>query len=104
MKNVAPLRYDVIFKKAFGEPNIFTAFIRDLLDIKLEIDVVEKDKAYDPPIGSVRTKFDLYAFDPKNRVIVDMQHVRFSDHSHRFLHYHCAALLAQVVKSKNYSP
>jgi len=67
-----------------------------------EIDVVEKDKAYDPPIGSVRTKFDLYAFDPKNRVIVDMQ--RFSDHYHRWLHYHCAALLAQAVKSKNYSP
>jgi len=104
MKNVAPLRYDVIFKKAFGEPKIFTAFIRDLLDIKLEIDVVEKDKAYDPPIGSVQTKFDLYAEDTKNRVIIDMQHVRFSDHYHRFLHYHCAALLAQVVKSKNYSP
>ncbi|KHD07788.1 hypothetical protein PN36_29010 [Candidatus Thiomargarita nelsonii] len=104
MKNVAPLRYDVIFKKAFGEPEIFTAFIRDLLDIKLEIDVVEKDKAYDPPIGSVKTKFDLYAEDKKNRVIIDMQHVRFSDHYHRFLHYHCAALLAQVVKSKNYCP
>jgi len=96
------LRYDVIFKKAFGDPEIFTAFIRDLLGIKLEIDTVEKDKAYDP--RSVATKFYLYAEDYKNRVIVDMQHVRFSDHSHRFLHYHCAALLAQVVKSKNYSP
>ncbi|TGN99621.1 hypothetical protein PN36_35495 [Candidatus Thiomargarita nelsonii] len=104
MKEVASLRYDVIFKKAFGDPEIFTAFIRDLLGIKLEIDTVEKDKAYDPPIGSVATKFDLYAEDYKNRVIVDMQHVRFSDHYHRFLHYHCAALLAQVVKSKNYCP
>ena len=37
MRNVAPLRYDVIFKKAFGEPRIFTAFIRDLLGIKLEL-------------------------------------------------------------------
>ena len=104
MKQVAPLRYDVIFKKAFGDKEVFTAFIHDLLGIELEISTVEKDKTYDPPIGSVATKFDLYAEDKKNRVIVDMQHVRFSDHYDRFLHYHCAALLAQVVKSKNYSP
>lgn len=104
MKQVAPLRYDVIFKKAFSVPNIFTAFVHDFLDIDLEIDLVETDKVYDPPIGSVATKFDLYAEDPKNRIIVDVQHVRYPDHYHRFLHYHCAALLDQVVKSKNYRP
>ncbi len=104
MKEVASLRYDVIFKKAFGVPEIFTAFVRDLLGIELEIDTVEKDKAYDPPIGSVATKFDLYAEDKKNRIIVDIQHVRYPDHYHRFLHYHCAALLQQVVQSKDYHP
>lgn len=104
MKEVASLRYDVIFKKAFGVPEIFTAFVRDLLGIELEIDTVEKDKAYDPPIGSVATKFDLYAEDKKNRIIVDIQHVRYPDHYHRFLHYHCAALLQQVVQSKDYRP
>lgn len=104
MKEVASLRYDVIFKKAFGVPEIFTAFVRDLLGIEIEIDTVEKDKAYDPPIGSVATKFDLYAEDKKNRIIVDIQHVRYPDHYHRFLHYHCAALLEQVVKSKDYRP
>ncbi|EDN67540.1 hypothetical protein BGP_5148 [Beggiatoa sp. PS] len=104
MKQVAPLRYDVIFKKAFSVPEIFTAFVNDFLDIKLEIDTVEKDKVYDPPIGNVSAKFDLYAEDKKNRIIVDMQHVRFPDHYHRFLHYHCAALLDQVVSSKDYRP
>jgi predicted transposase/invertase (TIGR01784 family) len=104
MKQVAPLRYDVIFKKAFSVPEIFTAFVHDFLDIELEIDTVEKDKVYDPPIGNVAAKFDLYAEDKKNRVIVDMQHVRFPDHYHRFLHYHCAALLDQVVYSKDYRP
>ena len=29
MKHVAPLRYDVIFKKAFCDPEIFTAFVHD---------------------------------------------------------------------------
>lgn len=104
MKEVAPLRYDVIFKKAFSVPEIFTAFVHDFLDIELEIDTVEKDKVYDPPIGNVAAKFDLYAEDKKNRIIVDMQHVRFPDHYHRFLHYHCAALLEQVVYSKDYRP
>jgi predicted transposase/invertase (TIGR01784 family) len=104
MKEVASLRYDVIFKKAFGVPEIFTAFVRDFVGIELEIDSVETDKVYQPPIGSIATKFDLYAQDKKNRVIVDMQHVRYPDHYHRFLHYHCAALLEQVVKSKDYRP
>ncbi|HDN27128.1 MAG TPA: hypothetical protein ENG03_08545 [Thioploca sp.] len=104
MKQVVPLRYDVIFKKAFSVPDIFTAFVRDFLNIELEIDLVEKDKVYDPPIGNVAAKFDLYAEDQKNRIIVDMQHVRFPDHYHRFLHYHCAALLDQVVHSKDYRP
>ncbi len=104
MKQVAPLRYDVIFKKAFSVPEIFTAFVRDFLNIELEINTVEKDKAYNPTIGSVAAKFDLYAEDEKNRVIVDIQHVRFPDHYHRFLHYHCAALLEQVVNSKDYRP
>lgn len=67
MKQVALLRYDVIFKKAFGVPEVFTAFVRDFLDIELEIDTVEKDKVYDPPIGNISTKFDLYAEDKKIR-------------------------------------
>jgi len=104
MKKVAPLRYDVIFKKAFSVPEIFTAFVHDFLNIDLDIKTVEKDKVYDPPIGRVATKFDLYAEDKKNRVVVDVQHVRFPDHYHRFLHYHCAALLEQLVNSKDYRP
>lgn len=104
MKPVASLRYDVIFKKAFSVPAIFTAFVRDFLGIELEINTVETDKTYEPPLGRVAAKFDLYAEDKKNRIIVDIQHVRFPDHYHRFLHYHCAALLEQVVKSSDYRP
>jgi predicted transposase/invertase (TIGR01784 family) len=104
MKQVASLRYDVIFKKAFRVPEIFTALVRDFLNIELDIDNVETDKVYDPPLGNVAVKFDLYAEDKNNRVIVDIQHVRFLDHYHRFLHYHCADLLNQLVHSKDYRP
>jgi len=74
------------------------------LGIDLKIDEVEKDKQYNPTIGSVDTKFDLYAEDKENRVIVDIQHRRLPDHYQRFLYYHCAALLEQVVKSEDYRP
>ncbi|MFN8494054.1 MAG: PD-(D/E)XK nuclease family transposase [Caldilineaceae bacterium] len=104
MKYVAPLRYDVIFKKAFSDPQIFTAFVEAVLGVKLEIDKVETEKSFAPPIGRVASRFDLFAEDTKNRVIVDIQHVRYEDHYDAFLHYDCAAILDQVVKAENYRP
>jgi len=104
MKKVASLRYGVVFKKAFSDPEIFTAFVRDFLGIAIEIEKVETEKSFDPPVGRVDSRFDLYAEDLKNRVIVDIQHERLSDHYHRFMHYHCAAILEQAADSKSYIP
>ncbi len=104
MKKVAPLRYGVIFKKAFCDPEIFTAFVRDVIGVRIEIDRVETEKEFDPPIGRVKSRFDLFAQDVKNRVIVDIQHERYPDHYHRFLHYHCAALLEQIASAEDYRP
>jgi len=102
MIKVASLRYGVIFKKAFSDPEIFKAFVRDFLGIELEIDKVETEKAFDPPVGRVASRFDLYAEDKKNRIIVDIQHERHEDHYDRFLHYHCEALLEQIASSGSY--
>ena len=104
MKKVASLRYGVIFKKAFCNPAIFKAFVQDFFGIALDIDAVETEKSFDPPIGRVAARFDLFAEDKKNRVIVDIQHERYADHYDRFLHYHCAALLEQIVSSYDYRP
>lgn len=102
MKQVAPLRYGVIFKKAFSDLEVFTGFVRDFLNIQLEIDKVETEKTFAAPVGKVAYRYDLFAEDHKNRVIVDIQHVRYSDHYHRFLHYHCAAILEQVANFNEY--
>ena len=104
MKHVASLRYGVIFKKAFCDPEIFTAFAQDVLGITLEIDHVETEKSFSPSIGRVAARFDLYAEDRKHRTIVDIQHERYGDHYHRFLHYQCAAILEQVVNAEEYRP
>src|SRR4051794_4794147 len=104
MKHVAPLRYDVIFKKAFCDPEIFMAFVHDVVGIQIEISKVETKKSFQPAIGRVASRFDLFAEDLKNRVIVDIQHVRHPDHYDAFLHYHCIAILEQVAKGENYRP
>jgi hypothetical protein len=104
MKHVASLRYGVVFKKAFCDPEIFAAFIRDMLGLTLEIEQVETEKEFDPPIGYVAPRFDLFAEDKKHRVIVDIQHARSIDHYDRFLYYHCVALLEQIAHSKDYHP
>ncbi len=115
MKQVAPLRYDVIFKKAFSHPALFTAISKDFLGIQLEIDKVENDfeakvflqktlasKAFIPSIGSVATKFDLFAEDKKNRVIVEVQHAHYSDSYERFLYYQCSAMVETIASSNSY--
>jgi predicted transposase/invertase (TIGR01784 family) len=104
MKQVASLKYGVVFKKAFCDPEIFTAFAKDVIGLPLEIDHVETEKEFDPPVGYIKPRFDLFAEDLQHRVIVDIQHARTSDHYDRFLYYHCAALLEQIVKAQNYHP
>jgi predicted transposase/invertase (TIGR01784 family) len=104
MKQVVSLQYDVIFKKAFSKPEIFTAFVKAILGIELEITEVETEKTFDQEIGRVKSRFDLFAEDVKNRVIVDIQHAQHKDFYARFLHYHCMAIVEQVKNSKDYRP
>jgi len=104
MIKVASLQYGVIFKKAFSQPRVFKAFVEDILGIEVEIDTIETEKSFSPIIGNVDTRFDLYAVDKKNRLIIDIQHKRHSDHYDRFLHYHMVALIEQVRSYGNYKP
>jgi predicted transposase/invertase (TIGR01784 family) len=104
MKQVASLQYGVIFKKAFSDVDVFKGFVRDILGINLEITNVETEKEFKPAIGHVNVKFDLYAEDKKNHIIVEIQHDRNDDHYDRFLHYHCVALLDQVKNANEYRP
>jgi predicted transposase/invertase (TIGR01784 family) len=104
MIEVASLRYGVIFKKVFSKPHIFTAFVKDILGLDIEIDTVETEKSFSPIIGHVDSRFDLFAEDKKNHLIVDIQYRRYQDHYDRFLHYHCVALLEQITSSGNYKP
>ncbi len=63
MKKVASLKYGVVFKKAFCDPEIFTAFAQDMIGRPVSVDHVETEKEFDPPIGYVKPRFDLFAED-----------------------------------------
>ena len=102
MKEVASLRYDVIFKKGFSDPKIFTALVNDFLGIKLKITKVYSDYTFSPAVGNVATRFDLFAEDKENRIIVEMQHVHYPDTYERFLYYQCNALVETIKSSQNY--
>lgn len=104
MKKVASLKYGVVFKKAFCDPEIFTAFVQDVLGLSVSIEHVETEKEFDPPIGYITPRFDLFAEDTTHRVVIDIQHARTTDHYDRFLYYHCVALLEQIASSENYHP
>ncbi|UJS24313.1 hypothetical protein [Thiothrix winogradskyi] len=104
MQAVASLRYGVIFKKAFSQPDVFTAFVRDILGIELIIDHVETEKSFPSAIGNIANHFDLFAEDKVNRIIVDIQHRRYADHYHRFLHYHCVQKVLRTIRRDTLSP
>ncbi|OAD22478.1 hypothetical protein THIOM_001718 [Candidatus Thiomargarita nelsonii] len=64
---------------------------------------MENDKAFFPPVGKVNLKFDLFAEDEDNRIVVEVQHAHRSDTYERFLYYHLCAMMESIKSSNNYS-
>ena len=102
MRKVIPLRYGTAFKKAFRKPHIYSAFVRDILDIEFEAKEVFEEYAFHPPVGRVNIRYDLFAEDPARRVVVEMQHIRDDETLDRFLYYHLIGQVEQVQGSDTY--
>jgi hypothetical protein len=51
MKQVASLRYDVIFKKAFSVPRVFSDFVSAILGKPVTFDHVETEKRFEESLG-----------------------------------------------------
>ncbi|NJO15591.1 MAG: hypothetical protein HC877_07550 [Thioploca sp.] len=101
---LAPLNNGVVFKKLFSDPEIVTAFVYDLIGIKLDIqaDNIELEKKFYPPIGAIDIALDIFIEDPKHRLIIEIQRVRYDYHFDRFLHYHQAAIVELAKSHKAY--
>jgi len=53
---VIPLKYGTIFKHAFSQTNVFCQFVKDVLDLDIQIDKVHTEYESPKPIGFVRSK------------------------------------------------
>lgn len=96
MVEVIPLKYGATFKRIFSQPDVFCQFVYDVLGITINIDKVYTEYEYPETIGFVKTKYDLFAEDEEQRIIVEIQHVKEEDFFERFLYYHIISIAEQV--------
>ncbi len=99
---LARLDNEVIFKKAFTDPFVFRAFVKDILGIDVNPPVIETERSFAPKSGNVAVKYDIFADDPEKRVIVEIQKVEYDHNFERFLHYHLQAISEQIRSSESY--
>ena len=100
---IARLDNEVFFKKAFTDRIVFKAFVKDIIGIDVEPTEIETEKAFVPKVGSVNFKYDIFADDPTNRLIIEIQKVEYDHNFDRFLHYHLQAITKQQRSSADYS-
>jgi hypothetical protein len=96
MVEVIPLKYGAMFKRVFSEPAFFNQFANDILGINLNVSKVHTEYEYPKPVGFVRSKYDLFAEDEEQRIIVEIQQVKEEDFFDRFLYYHIISMAEQV--------
>ena len=99
---LAPLDNEVIFKKAFTDPLVLRAFVRDIAGVDAEFENIETEKSFSPAVGNVDFSYDVYAESTDRRVIAELQKVEYDYHFDRFLHYHNMAVAEQVKTGPNY--
>lgn len=93
----------VIFKKAFTDKIVLKAFVRDILGIDFEVDKIETEKQFEPKVGFIDFKLDIFAESVDKRVVVEIQRVEYDYNFDRFLHYFLMAIAEQQKSSSKYS-
>ena len=94
---------EIIFKKAFTDKTVFKAFVRDVLGIEVEIDLIETEKKFNPKIGYVDFEIDIFAETTDKRIAIEIQRVEYDVHFDRFLHYFFMLIAEQQKNAKAYN-
>jgi hypothetical protein len=100
---IARLDNEVFFKKAFTDEIVFKAFIKDIIGVEIEPSKIETEKAFQPKLGNIAFKYDIFAEDVKRRIVIEIQKVEYDHNFDRFLHYHLQAVTEQQRTSEDYS-
>lgn len=101
---LAPLNNSVVFKKLFQDPEIVKVFVKDLIGVDLDItaDNIELEKQFQPTIGAVDIRIDVFVQDPKHRFVIEIQRQRYDYHYDRFLYYHQVAHIDLIKSYRDY--
>jgi hypothetical protein len=102
MVKVISLKYETTFKRVFGQPPVFCQFTQDILGIPVNINQVHTEYEYPEAVGYVKTKYDLFAEDKEQRIIIEIQHVKEEDFFARFFYYHLTSIIEQVKSHTAY--
>ncbi len=100
---LARLDNEVFFKKAFTDKIVFKSFVRDIVGIEVNPEKIETEKAFQPKLGNINFRYDVFAEDKEKRIIVEIQKVEYDHNFDRFLHYHLQAITEQQRTSSDYS-
>lgn len=100
---LARLDNEVFFKKAFTDEIVFKAFVKDIIGIEVNPDKIETEKAFQPKLGNINFKYDIFAEDIKKRIVIEIQKVEYDHNFDRFLHYHLQAITEQQRTSEDYT-
>jgi hypothetical protein len=69
---LARLDNEVFFKKAFTDKIVFKAFVKDIVGIDVNPDIIETEKAFQPKVGSINFKYDIFAEDSQKRIVIEI--------------------------------
>lgn len=100
---LANLDNEVHFKQVFTNVEVFCAFVKDVLNITIEIDKVETEKILPEPVSAIKFRMDLFAQSKDKRVVVEIQKVDYDYSYDRFSHYFLGNMIAMQRDSIDYS-
>ena len=100
---LARLDNEVFFKKAFTDMIVFKAFVKDIIGIDVSPEKIETEKAFQPKLGNINFKYDIFAEDVEKRIVIEIQKVEYDHNFDRFLHYHLQAITEQQRTSEDYT-
>jgi hypothetical protein len=100
---LANLDNEVHFKQVFTDVEVFCAFVKDVLDITIEVDKVETEKVLPEPVSAIKFRMDLFAESKDKRVVVEIQKVDYDYSYDRFAHYFLGNMISMQRGSADYS-
>jgi predicted transposase/invertase (TIGR01784 family) len=100
---IGNLDNEVYFKHVFTNIEVFQSFVKDILDIEVNVTKVETEKVLPSSSSPIKFRMDLFAEDVEKRVIIEIQKVDYDYTYDRFSHYFYANLVDLQKSSKKYA-